>query len=37
MLQNLKSKSLIKWAKDGGLYMHEQLRDMDRNITRKLQ
>jgi hypothetical protein len=32
-LQNLKDKSLIKWAKDGGLYMHEQLRDMDRNIA----
>jgi hypothetical protein len=24
-LQNLKNKSLIKWAKDGSLYMHEQL------------
>jgi hypothetical protein len=37
MLQNLKNKSLIKWAKDGGLYMHEQLRNMGRlNITRKL-
>jgi hypothetical protein len=22
-LQNLKDRSLIKWAKDGGLYMHE--------------
>jgi hypothetical protein len=37
MLQNLKNKSLIKWAKDGGLYMHEQLRNMGRNITQKLQ
>jgi hypothetical protein len=25
MLQNLKDRSLIKWAEDGGLYMHEQL------------
>jgi len=32
-LQNLKDKSLIKWAEDGGLYMHEQLRDMGRNIA----
>jgi ABC-type dipeptide/oligopeptide/nickel transport system ATPase subunit len=32
-LQNLKDRSLIKWAKDGGLYMHEQLRDMGRNIA----
>jgi len=27
-LQNLKDRSLIKWAEDGNLYMHEQLRDM---------
>jgi len=33
MLQNLKDRSLIKWAEDGGLYMHEQLRDMGRNIA----
>jgi hypothetical protein len=33
MLQNLKDRSLIKWAEDGSLYMHEQLRDMGRNIT----
>jgi energy-coupling factor transporter ATP-binding protein EcfA2 len=33
MLQNLKDRSLIKWAKDGGLYMHDQLRDMGRNIA----
>jgi energy-coupling factor transporter ATP-binding protein EcfA2 len=32
-LQNLKNKSLIKWAKDGGLYMHEQLQVMGRNIA----
>jgi hypothetical protein len=36
MLQNLKDRSLIKWAKDGGLYMHDQLRDMGRNITTKV-
>jgi predicted secreted protein len=33
ILQNLKDRSLIKWAKDGGLYMHEQLQDMGRNIA----
>jgi hypothetical protein len=32
-LQNLKDRSLIKWAEDGSLYMHEQLRDMGRNIA----
>ncbi len=32
-LQNLKDRSLIKWAKDGNLYMHEQLQDMGRNIA----
>jgi hypothetical protein len=32
-LQNLEDRSLIKWAKDGGLYMHEQLQDMGRNIA----
>jgi energy-coupling factor transporter ATP-binding protein EcfA2 len=36
ILQNLKDKSLIKWAKDGNLYMHEQLRDMGRNIATKV-
>jgi energy-coupling factor transporter ATP-binding protein EcfA2 len=36
ILQNLKDRSLIKWAKDGGLYMHEQLRDMGRNIATKV-
>jgi energy-coupling factor transporter ATP-binding protein EcfA2 len=33
ILQNLEERSLIKWAKDGGLYMHEQLQDMGRNIA----
>jgi hypothetical protein len=33
ILQNLKDRSLIKWVEDGGLYMHEQLRDMGRNIA----
>jgi energy-coupling factor transporter ATP-binding protein EcfA2 len=33
MLQNLKDRSLINWAEDGSLYMHEQLRDMGRNIA----
>ncbi len=32
-LQNLKDRSLIKWSEDGGLYMHEQLQDMGRNIA----
>ncbi len=32
-LQNLKDRSLIKWAKDGVLYMHEQLQDMGQNIA----
>jgi hypothetical protein len=35
-LQNLKDRSLIKWAKDGSLYMHEQLRDMGRNIATEI-
>jgi hypothetical protein len=33
VLQNLKDRSLIKWEEDGSLYMHEQLRDMGRNIA----
>jgi hypothetical protein len=33
ILQNLKDRSLIKWANDGSLYMHEQLRDMGQNIA----
>jgi len=33
ILQNLKDRSLIKWVEDGSLYMHEQLRDMGRNIA----
>jgi energy-coupling factor transporter ATP-binding protein EcfA2 len=32
ILQNLEDRSLIKWAEDGSLYMHEQLQDMGRNI-----
>ncbi len=32
-VQNLKDKFLIKWAENGNLYMHEQLRDMGRNIA----
>jgi hypothetical protein len=32
-LQNLKDRSLIKWEENGNLYMHEQLRDMGRNIA----
>jgi hypothetical protein len=35
-LQNLKDRSLIKWAEDGNLYMHEQLRDMGQNIAMKV-
>jgi hypothetical protein len=36
ILQNLKDKSLIKWAEDGTLYMNEQLRDMGQNIATKI-
>jgi hypothetical protein len=32
-LRNLKDRSLINWAEDGILYMHEQLRNMGRNIA----
>jgi hypothetical protein len=35
-LQKLKDRSLIKWTKDGNLYMYEQLRDMGRNIATKV-
>ncbi|KAH8968606.1 hypothetical protein BDL97_03G135500 [Sphagnum fallax] len=35
-LQNLKDRSLIKWAEDGSLYMHEHLRDMGQNIATKV-
>jgi hypothetical protein len=35
-LQNLQDRSLIKWAKDGILYIHEQLRDMGQNIAMEL-
>ncbi|KAH8953714.1 hypothetical protein BDL97_08G041700 [Sphagnum fallax] len=34
-LQNLQHRSLIQWAKDGILYIHEQLRDMGRYIARE--
>jgi energy-coupling factor transporter ATP-binding protein EcfA2 len=33
ILQNLKDRSLINWGEDGNLYMHEQLRNMGRNIA----
>ncbi len=33
ILQNLKNRSLIKWAEDNNFYMHEQLRDMGQNIA----
>jgi len=36
ILQNLEDRSLIKRAENGGLYMHEQLRDMGRNIATKV-
>jgi hypothetical protein len=36
ILQNLKDRSLIKWAEDGNLYIHEQLRDMGQNIATKV-
>jgi len=32
-LQNLKDRSLIKWAIDGSLYMHDLLRDMGQYIA----
>jgi hypothetical protein len=35
-LQNLTDRSFIKWAEDGSLYIHEQLRDMGRNIAMKV-
>jgi protoporphyrinogen oxidase len=34
-LQNLQHRSLIQWAKDGILYIHEQLQDMGRYIARE--
>jgi energy-coupling factor transporter ATP-binding protein EcfA2 len=36
ILKNLEDRSLIKWVEDGGLYMHEQLRDMGRNIANEV-
>ncbi|KAH8961501.1 hypothetical protein BDL97_05G053600 [Sphagnum fallax] len=35
-LQNLQHRSLIKWAEDGFLYIHEQLQDMGQNIAMEL-
>jgi hypothetical protein len=35
-LQNLRHRSLIEWAEDGILYIHEQLQDMGQNIAREL-
>jgi hypothetical protein len=35
-LQNLQHRSLVQWAKDGILYIHEQLRDMGQNIAMEL-
>ncbi len=32
-LQNLQDTSLVQWAQDGILYIHEQLRDMGQNIA----
>jgi nucleoside-triphosphatase THEP1 len=32
-LQNLQHRSLVQWAKDGILYIHEQLKDMGQNIA----
>jgi hypothetical protein len=35
-LQNLQHRYLIQWAKDGILYVHEQLQDMGQNIAKEL-
>jgi energy-coupling factor transporter ATP-binding protein EcfA2 len=35
-LQNLQHRSLIEWAEDGFLYIHEQLQDMGQNIAMEL-
>jgi hypothetical protein len=35
-LQNLQHRSLVQRAKDGILYIHEQLRDMGQNIAMEL-
>jgi hypothetical protein len=35
-LQNLQQRSLIQWKEGGILYIHEQLRDMGRNIAMEL-
>jgi hypothetical protein len=35
-LQNLQDRSLVQWAEDGILYIHEQLRGMGQNIAMEL-
>jgi hypothetical protein len=35
-LQNLRHRSLVQWAEDGILYIHEQLQDMGQNIAMEL-
>ncbi len=35
-LQNLQHRSLVQWAEDGILYIHEQLQDMGQNIAMEL-
>jgi len=35
-LQNLQDGSLVQWAEDGILYIHEQLQDMGQNIAMEL-
>jgi energy-coupling factor transporter ATP-binding protein EcfA2 len=35
-LRNLQHRSLIEWAEDGILYIHEQLQDMGQNIAMEL-
>jgi hypothetical protein len=32
-LKNLQHRSLVQWAEDGILYIHEQLQDMGQNIA----
>jgi hypothetical protein len=35
-LQNLQHRSLVEWAEDGILHIHEQLRDMGQSIAMEL-
>jgi hypothetical protein len=35
-LHNLQHRSLVEWAQDGILYIHEQLQNMGQNIAREL-